>query len=321
MNGSAPSQPHLHGPSAASRIVYPLPPLLDGWQSLKIADDLMDKDRPRYGEVNLDFSALTFCKPSGVVFLANTIGKLARSGSRVKLILPRDARNSNRTSKTEALKYLDDSEFFKRFFGSTIFADSTVRQTTIPLQIIKQNQSHSWVENNFIPWISARTLLKASAFSEIKVSLKELFNNISDHSGEFEGFAFAQIYPMRRNFIISISDFGVGIPYNVKKIRSDLSDADCLLLASQEGFTTSTTGRNLGLGLDTLIRYAVEQNKGVVRVRSGQGLLLCTASEKGAKRSTYTTTRCFGTLIEFQFQIDRLRNVDDDGQGSTLEWT
>jgi hypothetical protein len=232
MDGFVPLQPHLNGLSAASRIVYPLPPLLDGWQSLKMADDLMDKDRPKYEEIHFDFSPLTFCKPSGVVLLANTIEKIARLGSRPVLILPRDTKDSKRVARTEGLKYLDDSEFFKRIFGSTIFVDSTVRQTTIPLQLIKQNQSHSWVENNFIPWISAKTLLRTSAFSEIKVSLKELFNNISDHSGEREGFAFAQVYPMRRNFIISISDFGVGIPYNVKKVRPDLSDADCLLLAS-----------------------------------------------------------------------------------------
>ena len=303
------------------RVDYPLPPKLDVWESIRIADDLIHQGAPKYRYIGLDFSPLVFVKPSGVVYLANIIEFLKRNGCRTTLLFPLDKRNNRKFAKTEALKYLDDCHFFRRYVGQDIFPDSQVRTTTIPLQIIAQSQSHSWVESTFIPWIAARTNIEPSAFAEIKVAIKELFNNITDHSGQSEGFAFAQIYPAGGNFIVSLSDFGVGIPHNVKRVRPGLSDAQCLLLAAQEGFTTSTTGRNLGLGLDTLIRYVVDNNRGRVRIRSGEGQLLCTATDSGTKRSYYPASRCLGTLIEFMFQIDRLNEPEILGEDTTLQWS
>lgn len=304
--------------SAVPRRVM-VPRLLDEPESHRLLDSAIEKGRPAASAIEFDFSQLEFCKPSGMVVFACLLRWLKTKSVQIKLTIPPSKDRTSRFAQTEPLKYLDDSEFFKQWTGSNIYPWSKVRPTTIPLKSIRSGETHSWIEFEFMPWIVGHSSLDETAFDEIIVSLREIFNNISDHSGISEGYAFAQVYPEKKSLVISIADFGLGIPANVRKVRPNLDDGQAILVASQEGFTTSSTGRNLGLGLDTLIKYTLETNGGVVRIRSGQGRLICAHGSRGAVRTPLPARGQYpGTLVEFAFRLDKLEARSE--MPSTLPW-
>lgn len=93
----------------------------------------------------------------------------------------------------------------------------------------------------------------------LNISLAEDFNNIIDHSqSAVSGYAVTQYYPNREELMISICDFGIGIPTKINNFeaqlgRARLSDKAAMGLALTYGFSTKSTPRNRGFGLSSVI--------------------------------------------------------------------
>lgn len=107
----------------------------------------------------------------------------------------------------------------------------------------------------------------------LATALSELFLNISDHSkSNISGFCLTQYYPNVGKIKFAVCDFGIGIPSSIKnylnnKKESGITDTDCLLKAFEFSFTTQSTPRNRGFGLDT-IKTIIQSNNGMLRVIS-----------------------------------------------------
>lgn len=212
-----------------------------------------------------DFARLQFIRPAGVVFLSNLIDWLAEKGTRVSF--------SGCDTKREAIKYLDDSLFFERHWGSKLALESTPRDTTRPLLKIAQKDSHAWLEAEFVPWLAARLDVTRASLYAIKVVVSELFNNIQDHTRYDIGSIFIQHFPREHSITISVSDFGLGIPEKVRQRLPGVQDPDAVIRAVQEGFTTKSKPANKGAGLDYLLRVVALQNKGKVTIYSGGAIV------------------------------------------------
>ena len=257
-----------------------------------------------------DFSTLHFIYPTGVTVLSNLIEYLKKQKVRVTF------RGFNQGSQCN--QYLDDSGFFKHYIKQSAFPFSSLRGTTLPLSHIRHDQSHSWIENSFTEWITSRVNLSRSSFGLVNVCLQEIFNNIDDHSGEKVGCVFAQHFPNKNEVQLAISDFGIGIPANVRTLRPELNDSGAIKAAVVEGFTTKSTTRNQGAGLHILTKYVVLQNRGSVIVHSLRGSFSCTYLNGETKQTPREERGHYpGTLLQIHF---RTNNLEPISEKEAFEW-
>ena len=268
-----------------------------------LIDRVIDKDKePMDHKINFDFSKLKFIEPVGVTVLSNLFAWLLKNQIECSLTIP--------VMHNYAIRYLDDSLFFEQHLGKKLDQSAAKRDTTISLQNVKCQESYDWLGRVLISWLAARLNLTRESLTYIKVCLTEIFNNINDHSNENIGCIFAQYYPQKDRIHIAVSDFGVGIPYNVQKFYPSYRDSQALLEATKVGFTTKSIPRNAGAGLDVLIKYVVDTNKGGVYIHSNYGILSsiyhngCSSINAEDILSYYP-----GTLFDIVLRTDTIENV------------
>lgn len=280
-----------------------------------LLEQVIDTDlQPRDEFIGLDFNSLaTFIEPAGVTILSNLIEWLRKKSVNVAIWYPPDDPGFS----GHPLTYLDDSMFFKRYLGKNITKNPAKRDTTVPLELITMDSSFQWMDN-FTLWLSRQLGINIESLANIKMCFGEIFNNIRDHAFENQGCIFAQHYPRKNTINIAISDFGVGIPANIKKLHPSLNDAEAILKAFEEGFTTQTTPRNLGVGLHTLYTNIVEDNKGSLHIHSNYGILNATYGYNGPNTECFLRNSFYpGTLIEINLRTD---NIFEEETEEEFEW-
>lgn len=278
---------------------------------------LLDENKvPLHDEVVIDFTTLSFIQPAGVVALDNMIAWLLKRGVKVRFNYFTNVQNRNTPTK-----YLDDSGFFKKYLGHQLVEGASLRSTTIPLQNVTYEESYSWLKNTFTPWLAGQLGVKTVTLGNIEMCLGEIFNNIKDHSYENIGCLYAQHFPQKGIVTFCIADFGVGIPYNVRKVLPEYSDSQALHQAIVEGFTTKTSPRNLGAGLHTMIKNVVVNLKGTVHINSGYGIL-DTYSNNGDIEVRISESQGFypGTFLEFNIITAEVMKEDVFTEEEEFEW-
>lgn len=297
------------------KLFVTLPRSLNADTMFTFVQGAIDEQRDvKSSRVVLDFKALEFIEPVGVVVLSNLVEYLKRCGAKVAF--------QNHTSRTDATKFLDDSEFFKRYSGGLVFSDSSVRPSTIPLQFITGPNTQQFLFFDLMPWIGSAVGLTPASLATTRVSLEEIFHNVKDHSGVDFGCVFAQHFPNKRQIQIAISDFGIGIPDMVRTKEPAVDDRKALWLACQEGFTTQTNVQNRGAGLPTLMRYVTERNGGTVLLVAGKGQLTAAPDGHGKKRLSTRVGRGDypGTLVRVILRTDTLERSAVDAEPEDFEW-
>lgn len=248
--------------------------------------------KPLHKKVTYNFSSLGFIDSTGITVFSNLIEWLRMHGVEQAF--------SGTNIQNQSIKFLDDSLFFERYLKRKLSVTSTPRSTTIPLKLIRHVESYGWIENNCVDWLSRRLTLAKKSLVEIKLCLQELFNNIKDHSSVDTGCIFVQHHPNINKIKISLSDFGIGIPANIRKVHPELTDGPAILKALEEGFTTKTTNRNRGVGLH-LLAQTVVRNGGTLSIRSAGGHVFCSA----AGFNDYSTGKHYpGTVLEIELDTN-----------------
>jgi len=290
--------------------VIQLPAQFDGQTLSQVAAEVVTHSKQQFPHnLAFDFRQLNFIRPAGVVFLSNLADWLSEKETGVSFI--------NCDIGREAIKYLDDSLFFEQHCGSKLSQSSSPRDTTRPLLKIAQKDSHAWLQANFVPWLAARLNITQASLYALKVCVSELFNNIQDHTRYEIGCIFVQHFPREDSIIISVSDFGLGIPAKVREKISDISDSDAIIRAVQDGFTTKSKPANKGARLDYLLNVVVLQNGG--RVYAGDSIVKFDRAD-GAVRSTALDNAGFspGTTIDIEIRTDAIEEVPEERE--ELQW-
>jgi anti-sigma regulatory factor (Ser/Thr protein kinase) len=202
-----------------------------------------------------DLSPLRFIDACGMVVLTNLLQWLRWKDVQVEI--------TGFDRYADGIKYLDDCGFFALHRGSPLRSTAQPRDTTLPVVAVAHAQSHGWIELTAMPWLAQKLNMSTRSLADLSVSLKELFNNVLDHSTREIASVHVQWHPKMKEIHVAISDFGIGIAREVQKLRPALSDPEALLLASQEGFSTKK-GRNRGAGLAILIDSIAKRNRGYV---------------------------------------------------------
>jgi len=111
--------------------------------------------------------------------------------------------------------------------------------------------------------------------NEVAGKVWEIYANAFEHAGSPVGvFTCGQHFPKARKLDLSVIDFGVGIPANVREylINDELPAEQAMEWAAQRGNTTNPRGLGRGLGLDVL-RELIDINKGSLEIYSHDGFL------------------------------------------------
>lgn len=293
-----------------------LPKRLNRDTMYTLLQKVINKEKePVDNEIILNFETLTrFIEPSGVTILSNLLNWLDYKGVDVGIYtgeLP-DWECPNR--------FLDDSMFFHQYLGETLHPNAAVRSTTIPLKQVNAGSPIPWLENNFIPWLAYQLRISPKSLGTVKICLEEALNNIENHSNNATGCIFAQYMPHNHEILISISDFGVGIPYNVQKVLPSLNDPEAIRQAVERGFSTKSTPQNRGYGLDNLIHNVVVNGKGSVYIHSLGGILSCkNVNDSIQYRPRQALGYYPGTLIELVFNTNENDIFDIEEEEFTWE--
>lgn len=148
-------------------------------------------------------------------------------------------------------------------------------------------------------WISVSQKLRDAIVGRVW----EIYANAFEHSHSSEGiFSCGQHYPKRKQLDLTVVDFGVGIPSNVRVFvhNTSLPAGRALEWAFQAGNTTKPNGMGRGMGLD-LLRDFVRLNKGRLEVFSHDGY--ARIDEKEEKYETRSST-FEGTILNISLQCD-----------------
>jgi anti-sigma regulatory factor (Ser/Thr protein kinase) len=253
--------------------------------------------QPVSGSLIFDFSRLTFIDGIGLTVFCNTLEWLSKRGVQCTF-REYDIRNL-------PIRYLDDCGFFRNYLGRPLSSLSRVRTTTLPFEKVQHANSFGWIELTAIPWLASKLNVTDESLGVVATSLKEIFNNIEDHSDEHIGCVHIQLYPNKSRIEITVSDFGRGIPANIISRFGQMFDSKAIEYATREGVTTGNTSRNTGSGLGVLIDYVTGEG-GDVTIYSRKGGLKCTLRRGGIQwRNPWVGEGLYpGTLINIGLRTD-----------------
>lgn len=267
---------------------------------------------PLAASVNIDFSRLSFIHPDGITIICNLIEWLLLHSVRVYFV--------GIDQITRCLAYLDDCGLFSTYLQKPLRPHARPRNTTLPFKKIRHADSHSWLDHEAFPWIAQKMQMDPSAISEFRACVREVFNNVQDHSTQDIACVHTQWFPNIERLRIAIADFGVGIPHSMKSLANGRDDAAVIEMATYEG-VTSKRGRNHGAGLSYLLDNVVGRNQGRVEIFSHRGQLHCApgpGEQKIVRRSSLAAGFYPGTLLAIELRTDTIEI--HHGGTEDLQW-
>jgi anti-sigma regulatory factor (Ser/Thr protein kinase) len=293
-------------------VIVPLPARLNLNTTNRFISGIIGNGRePKASSIGLDFGALQFIDGAGLTVLCNIVQWLFQKGVTVSFV--------GYDGYGVAIRYLDDCGFFERYLGQKLRPGAAVRDSSLPAQPIQHANSFGWIEMEASPWMAAQLHVNENSLAGVRACIKELFNNINDHSKQDTGFVHVQLYPAMNKFCMTISDFGVGIPATMAKKYKCKNDAEAIEKSMEEGVTTKDGTRASGAGLAYLSRYVALANKGRIAVYSGTGSLHLQGSPNRLSKTRNAGNIFFpGTLFNLEFPTGTIAAENDEMEN--LQW-
>lgn len=245
----------------------------------------------------LDFSDVVFLRQNAVAVLGGIILMAQRQGKQVTWI------RSQWQNVTPNLRKNGFSELFPgearfSFTGNAIkFTHyATYQDDAIICDFLERN----WLQPR---WINVSDMLK----HRIVGNVAEIYTNAFTHAQSPIGVtSCGQHYPNKKLLKLTVADFGVGIPANVRTYLKNgtLADEEALRWAFTDGHTTATADHiSRGMGLGMLERF-VQLNQGMLEIYS-DGAYVCI--DKDGQRFTRREQTFHGTIVNITLNCDGVR--------------
>lgn len=245
-------------------------------------------------DVTFEFSNCRFLPHNAVAFLGGLARLIQSRGGTVRFAL-------NTISQKVKTNLAQNGFLSTLGFGGTHWSGNSIPYREDLYQdeiaLVDYLKTH-WLGHG---WVHVSKLLRDAIVGRVW----EIYANAFEHGQSPIGiFSCCQHYPNKHELKLSVVDFGVGIPSNVRMFfkhdprAHSLNAASCLKWAFQRGTTTKPNNR--GLGLD-LLKEFVKINKGKLEVFSHEGYAIIDSKrEEFLNRSTFFE----GTLINITFICD-----------------
>jgi len=240
-----------------------------------------------------DFSGCTFLQQNAVVILGGLARKIERQGGTFQFKW--DSLNP------EVRRNLLKNRFMNCFDSSWGYL---TQGHAVPYREHGTPQGHEvlpYLENEWLGpgWIKLSPYLRAAVTGNIW----EIYTNAAEHAKSPVGvFSCGQHYPRKQLLKLTVADFGIGIPNNVRRFFSlpRLAAARALEWALKQGTSTRDGGRGLGL---TTMKELVKANKGRLEIFSNDGYC---SIDKNGETYGHQSTPFQGTIVNVTLVCDNL---------------
>ncbi|MEK7841063.1 MAG: ATP-binding protein, partial [Deltaproteobacteria bacterium] len=247
-------------------------------------------------DVTFEFSGCKFLRHNAVAFLGGLTRLIQVRGGIVRFALD--------TIQRKVKANLEQNGFFSTLgFGGAPWTGNSIpyREDSYQDKVILDD----YLKTNWLGrgWVHVSEMLKDAIVGRVW----EIYANAFEHGKSQVGiFSCGQHYPIHHELKLTVVDFGVGIPSNVRLFfkhdprAQSLSAANCLKWAFQRGTTTKPNGTSRGMGLD-LLKDFVKVNKGRLEIFSHEGYVIIDGErEQFVNRTTFFE----GTLVNITFVCD-----------------
>ncbi|MGB5157463.1 ATP-binding protein [Desulfobacterium sp. N47] len=253
-----------------------------------------------FEDIRFDFSLCGFLRPNAVALL----GGLARLiESRMGSVVFDWSTLQNSWVRTT----IRQNGFASTFGDPSAPWDGTSipyrEDKTLDMNNIMDYLTYNWIGKG---WVHVSDRLRDA----IAGKMWEIYNNAFEHSGtEIGVFSCGQYFKTHNYLILSVADFGRGIPANVRTflrqyadeaLVSKLSGATCLKWAFERGNSTCMGRVARGLGLD-LLKEFVRINQGELEVYSNEGYAII---DKDGERYENRDVSFEGTVVHITLRCD-----------------
>lgn len=270
----------------------------------KTFNRFLTKARPFFeGEqdVRFDFSSCTFLHPSALTVLGGLARVIESRGGRAVFEWT--------TCRPDVFQSLRRSQFASAFHFNDTNSASSESKHIIPFREQRELDAEGTVTYLSDRWLGRGWLDISEPLREAIVGrVCEIYINAFDHGRSPVGImACGHHYQTKRLISLSVADFGIGIPDNVREFlhRPYMSDTEAMEWAFRRGTTTRPISAPRGMGLD-LLKEFVRVNAGRLEVLSGNGYARVGASGEVFELSEVSFP---GTMVSIHLACDGARYV------------
>ena len=280
--------------------VIQIPTLNDGASDFQRLFVIWEQVSDYFEEVRFDFSGCRFLRPNAVAFLGGLARLIeSRMGSVVF--------DWNTLHNKRVMTNICQNGFAGTFNHPSSGWDGNSipyrEDKTLDMNGIMDYLTYNWIGKG---WVHVSSRLRDAIVGR----MWEIYNNAFEHSGtEIGVFSCGQHFWRQNDLILSVVDFGRGIPANVRTflrqyadeaLVSKLSGAACLKWAFERGNSTCMGGVARGLGLD-LLKEFVRINQGTLEVYSNEGYAII---DKDGERYENHDISFEGTVVHITLRCD-----------------
>jgi len=247
-----------------------IPTINDGPGDFAVLFDVWRQVNDYSLKVEFDFSKCRFLRPNAVAFLGGLARLVQSRGGSVTFDW------STLPERGPVITNLCQNGFAGTFgHDTTGWSGHSIpyrEDRTIDVGGIMDYLTLSWIGRG---WVHVSERLRDA----IVGTMWEIYNNAFEHSGTQVGvFSCGQHFWKKNDLILTVVDFGNGIPSNVRsffrkyvapELVSQLSGAGCMKWAFERGNSTCVGDVARGLGLD-LLKEFVRINQGKLEVYSNE---------------------------------------------------
>ncbi|MBD2726694.1 ATP-binding protein [Nostoc sp. FACHB-892] len=262
---------------------------LDDFDSLF---QLWQKVNQDCSEVIFDFSKCWFLRPNAVAFLGGLIRLIESQGRKVTF--------QQHTLHKKVKINLQQNGFMYAFCQDM----EPWQGNSIPYREDPKQNKDELVQYLAEQWLGRGWVHVSQNLQKLIVAtVLEIYANAFEHGRTDIGvFSCGQHYPDLKQLKLTVVDFGVGIPQNVRDFQNNpnLPADQALKWAFQKGTTTRGGRVTGGIGLDYLKQF-VHINKGRLQILSHDG---CATIDE--KQEVYENRQSFfgGTLVNITLLCD-----------------
>jgi len=207
-------------------------------------------------DIEINFSDCKFIRQNGVAFLGGLITRLQKNADHLSI-------------RWETLDQAVYANLVQNGFVSAMGGDGEPWEgNSIPYRRDTEIKSDSFEQYLQDYWLKREWIHISPDLSDFIISnVLELYMNAFEHSGSPIGvFSCGQHYPSCNELILTIIDFGIGIPGSVRGYyvgechNNDVSDERALEMAFESGFSSNPESYPRGLGLNLLKEFVLKNN-------------------------------------------------------------
>ncbi len=213
-------------------------------------------------KVTFNFSYCDFLRPNAVVFLGGLARVIHKRGGSAYFL-------------TATMRDAVQMNLLQNGFAHVMGADSPPWQgNSIPYREYKEQDKNGIVQLLKYDWLRHDWInVSPNLSNEIVGKMWEIFANAFEHSGSSVGiFCCGQYLKQKRELLLAVADFGVGIPFNVRTFNKQPNMEAHLAMrwALTRGTSTSRIEGPRGMGLDFIKKF-VKTTQGRLAIFSHDG--------------------------------------------------